>query len=133
MAPKVKLQGIVWDCTEPSRLAKFYADLLNWKAQDGQYDFSTVSAPEESIIISCQLDKDYTPPVWPGLRGDQMQMQHLDFIVDNLEAAVQYALSLGAKKPLTQYWQPGWGAEWVTLLDPAGHPFCLCQEERTHE
>ncbi|WP_425324218.1 VOC family protein [Kineothrix sedimenti] len=52
MAPKVKLQGIVLDCTEPSRLAKFYADLLNWKAQDGQYDFSTVSAPEESIILS---------------------------------------------------------------------------------
>jgi len=129
MAPKIKLQGIVLDSKEPLKLAKFYADLLGGKETHEMEYFSTVSIPGENITISCQLDKDYTPPAWPGSREEQTQMEHLDFIVDDMEASVQYVLSLGATKPSVQYWQPEWGPQWVTLLDPEGHPFCLGNKE----
>lgn len=126
MVPPIKFMGVVLDCKQPSKLAEFYADLLGGKATDEMEYFSTVAIPGQSCTISCQLDEDYTPPVWPGSQGEQLQMAHLDFAVEDLEASVSYALSLGATKPSVQYWQPGWGPQWVTLLDPEGHPFCLC-------
>lgn len=53
-------------------------------------------------------------------------MVHLDFSLQDMDAAVQFAMSLGANKPSTQYRQPEWVPQRITLLDPEGHPFCLC-------
>lgn len=129
MVPFIKLQSVVLDCKKPAELAKFYTDLLGGKITYEIEYFVSISIPGETISISCQFDEDYTPPAWPGSRNEQMKMEHMDFTVNSMEAAVQFALSLGAIKPSTQYWQPEWGAQWVTLLDPAGHPFCLCMHE----
>ena len=56
--------------------------------------------------------------------GKQGQMLHLDFYVDNLEEAVRHALSLGARLAGEQYFKTS-----RTLIDPAGHPFCLDTDE----
>jgi Glyoxalase-like domain len=45
--------------------------------------------------------------------------------VDDVMAAVEYAKSLGASEADSQFGKN----EWVTMLDPAGHPFCLCAKE----
>ena len=44
---------------------------------------------------------------------------HLDLTGDDLAAAADRALALGATLPA----QPD--SRWRVLLDPAGHPFCL--------
>jgi uncharacterized glyoxalase superfamily protein PhnB len=129
MVPFIKLQSVVLDCKQPAELARFYMSLLGGEIVYEIEYFVSVSIPGEAISISCQFDEDYIPPVWPGSSKDQMKMVHLDFTVQDIDAAVQFALSLGATKPLTQYWQPDWGPQWVTLLDPVGHPFCLCTHE----
>lgn len=51
-------------------------------------------------------------------------MLHLDFYVDDLEEAVRHALSLGARLAGEQYFKTS-----RTLIDPAGHPFCLDTDE----
>lgn len=130
MNPSIKFQSVVLDCTAPSKLAEFYASLLGGKVTNIVEYFSIVSIPGESAYLSFQLDEEYVPPVWPNSKKEQAQMAHLDFSVEDMESSVQYALSLGATKPSVQYWQPGWGPQWVTLLDPAGHPFCLCDKEK---
>ena len=129
MRPKIKLQSVVLDCKEPARLARFYTELLGGEITYDIEFFISVSIPGERISISCQYDEDYTPPVWPGAQGDPLKMEHLDFSVEDIEASVQFAISLGAAKPSIQYWQPELGPQWVTLFDPAGHPFCLCAHE----
>ena len=129
MMPFIKLQSVVLDCRQPSELAKFYMSLLGGEIVYEIEYFVSVSVPGEAISISCQFDEDYVPPVWPDSRKEQMKMVHLDFTVQDLDAAVQFALTLGAAKPPVQYWQPDWGPQWITLLDPAGHPFCLCSHE----
>ena len=127
MRPLIKVQSVVLDCKQPTELAKFYVDLLGGEiVYEIEGYFVGVSVPGETINISCQFDENYVPPIWPGSSNEQMAMEHLDFIVQDIEAATQYALSLGATKPSVQYWQPGFGPQWITLLDPAGHPFCLC-------
>ena len=45
--------------------------------------------------------------------------------IDNLQSAVEVAIRLGAAKTTEQYG----GGLFITLLDPEGHPFCLCKRE----
>lgn len=129
MIPSIKLQSLVLDCAQPKELAGFYVSLVGGEITYENDYFIAVSFPGETVSIACQLEKDYTPPVWPDTKEEQKKMAHLDFTVTGIDAAVDYALSLGATKPDTQYWQADWGPQWVTLLDPAGHPFCLCAHE----
>ncbi len=49
---------------------------------------------------------------------------HFDFQVDNVAEMVKKAEALGAKKAESQFG----GSDFVTMFDPAGHPFCLCRK-----
>jgi hypothetical protein len=51
-------------------------------------------------------------------------MVHLDFQVGDLEFAVAEAIELGATIADVQPNQ-----QVRVLIDPAGHPFCLCLDE----
>jgi hypothetical protein len=64
------------------------------------------------------------PPVWPPASGEQRTMMHLDIEVGELEAAVADAVALGAR---VADFQPQGNVR--VLLDPAGHPFCLCLDD----
>lgn len=61
-------------------------------------------------------EKDYVPPVWPENAGKQQKQMHFDFQVDNVAEMV--------KKAESQFG----GNDFVTMFDPAGHPFCLCRK-----
>lgn len=64
--------------------------------------------------------EDYEPPAWPNDHGSKHF--HFDLAVDDLDAAADELVGLGATKP---EFQPG--ETWRVLLDPSGHPFCLTQ------
>jgi len=51
-------------------------------------------------------------------------MMHFDFQVGDLDGAVADAVALGASLAQTQP-----HAAVRVLLDPAGHPFCLCLDQ----
>ena len=108
----------VIDCPDSGAMAAFYAALLDWKpdVSDGWAD---VRPADGSNCISFQQVKDYTPPQWPAQQVPQQM--HLDVIVDDLDTAEAAVLELGATR---HEHQPG--TNFRVLLDPAGHPFCLC-------
>ncbi len=122
---KIKMYSLTIDCIDPHELAKFYADLLKWKIVFQDEDWACVGAPgtQQGAYpgITFQRNPDYKPPVWPEKPGEQQQMAHLDFAVTNLEEAVQHALHCGATIADAQF-----SDGWKVMLDPAGHPFCLC-------
>ena len=79
--------------------------------------WATVNGPGGRIEF--QTAPGYTPPTWPDPTSS-MQM-HLDFYVDDLDAAETRVLAAGA----TKYdFQPNDDHCYV-FADPAGHPFCL--------
>lgn len=65
----------------------------------------------------------YVPPVWPEELDKQQKQMHFNFQTDDLPSAVEEAIGLGATKAAFQYG----GEQFVTMLDPEGHPFCLCR------
>jgi len=123
--PLISLDVIVLDCRDVAALSDFYIRLLGWtKNPGGSDEWTEIVSPAGGTIIGFQKNGDYVPPVWPDAPGAQQMMAHMDFSVRDTEqmaAAVRHALACGATLPDVQY-KP---EKWVTLLDPAGHPFCL--------
>lgn len=123
---KIKMYSFTVDCKEPYELAKFYAKLLKWEIPFHDENWACVCAPGSNQGaypgITFQRNTEYKPPVWPTKPGAPQQMAHLDFAVNDLEQAVKYAVNCGAKMADEQF-----SDDWRVMLDPTGHPFCLCQ------
>ena len=121
----IKMYSFTVECLDPYALAKFYATLLGWEIPFYDEEWACIGAPgtQQGTYpgITFQKNPEYTPPVWPEKPGAQQQMAHLDFAVDDLEKAVSYAIQCGAVVADEQF-----SDNWRVLLDPAGHPFCLC-------
>ena len=112
-----RFPSFVLDCPDPRVLAEFYGTMLDWKKEITD-DWADIRG-EPGGCISFQKVDDYTPPEWPGQKVPQQM--HLDVVVDDLDAGEAAVLELGATKAEHQL-----GTTFRVFLDPAGHPFCLC-------
>jgi catechol 2,3-dioxygenase-like lactoylglutathione lyase family enzyme len=118
--PRTRVSATVLGSPDPRALAAFYARLLGWKIVHEEPVWVMLKPPDGGTGLSFQHEPEHVPPVWPPVAGQQQMMLHLDIGVDDLDAAVTWALEGGAT--LTDH-QP---QEHVrVLLDPDGHPFCL--------
>ncbi|WP_413317426.1 VOC family protein [Agrococcus sp. 1P02AA] len=98
-----------------------YGALLDWPVRPGgddDDDWVEIRAEHGQVICFQQVD-DYRAPAWPG--QEHPQQMHLDVNVDDLDEAEAAVVALGAT---THEHQPG--TTFRVMLDPAGHPFCLC-------
>ncbi|OIJ63803.1 VOC family protein [Streptomyces mangrovisoli] len=112
------LGPVVLDCPDPGALAGFYAQVLGG-TPEGDADWVDLEVPG-GRVLAFQAAPGHQPPAWPA--PDASQQFHLDLVVEDLDAAEQGVLALGAK-PL----DTGDRARtWRVYADPAGHPFCLC-------
>jgi predicted enzyme related to lactoylglutathione lyase len=116
--------GAAIEAPDPRALARFYSELLGWPIGHEEPGTAIVAAPEGPIYLVFQQADGHQPPVWPTADRRQRPMMHLDFQVTDLEAAVAEAVALGAS-PAAE--QPQENVR--VLLDPAGHPFCLCIDQ----
>ena len=113
--------GTAIEAPDPVALATFYSSLLGWPVLHEEPGTVVVAAPEGAIYVVFQQATDYQRPVWPTVEGQQRPMMHFDFQVGNLDDAVAEAVALGAT--IADH-QPQENVR--VLLDPAGHPFCIC-------
>ena len=129
--PRTRVGAVTIGAPNPRALAAFYAQLLGWTVAqeygprpgdppEGGWAQLVPPCPDAGPRLNFEFEQVYVPPVWPSVAGEQQIMEHLDIGVEDLEAAVAWAIAAGAK--LAEY-QP---QEHVrVMLDPAGHPFCL--------
>jgi len=108
----------VLDCADAKELATFYGTMLGWDIQSKE-DWFDILPSDRSNCISFQSVENYTPPKWPG--QEVPQQMHMDVVVQDLDAAEEAVIELGATKADHQP-----GTTFRVFLDPAGHPFCLC-------
>ena len=123
MIEDISLGNVMVDCDDEHKLCEFYQQLLGWE-KCVMFDRPAVRS-KSGIIFLFKQEKDYVPPVWPEQSGKQQKQMHFDFQVPDVSAAVQRAENLGAVKAELQFG----GEHFTTMLDPAGHPFCLCAKD----
>jgi catechol 2,3-dioxygenase-like lactoylglutathione lyase family enzyme len=114
-----RLELAALDAPDIEKLASFYAELAGWEIIRKESDWITVRTGDGQEI-AFQLAPDHVAPQWPG--QEHPQQFHLDLLVDGHEAAAERAVALGATRLAD-------GPTWITLADPAGHPFDLCQSD----
>lgn len=112
--------NIVIDCTDAGLMADFYSRFLGWELTRPQAGgWAAITSPSGEVMAFQEVE-GYRPPVWPWQPDQPGQMIHLVFLVDDLEAGVRHALECGAIEASRQFFKTS-----RTLLDPAGHPFCI--------
>ncbi|MFA3897305.1 VOC family protein [Rhodococcus erythropolis] len=116
--PVACLGSITLDCSDPQRLAEFWRNMLGGEITYNTEKFATVSTGGGQIT-AIRID-EHRPSTWP-LAAIPKQI-HLDLVVDDLDIAQEQAVSLGAQIGSRQ----NAPERCRVLLDPAGHPFCLC-------
>lgn len=114
-----RLELVAFDAPDIEKVASFYAELTGWEIVQRESDWITVRTGDGQEV-AFQLAPDHVAPQWPD--QELPQQFHLDLFVDGHEAAAERAIDLGATRL-------GEGSSWITLADPAGHPFDLCQKE----
>jgi len=116
-------------------MAEFYGRLIGWEvsARDasdtrrGGAGWIGMSDPAGGVGLSFQAEDWYEPPVWPEEPSAQAKMLHFEMQVDDLEAAIVHAVAAGGT--IAPHQPEDRAQDRVrVMLDPAGHPFCLCQE-----
>jgi hypothetical protein len=113
------LHSVVIDCPDPRSLAAFYSQLISQPVVSTSDDWVVVGDQSDASAprLAFQLAPDLMPPKWPD--ASRPQQFHLDVHVDDVDAAEQQVLRLGATR------LPGEGSDFRVYADPAGHPFCL--------
>jgi catechol-2,3-dioxygenase len=114
-----RLELAAFDAADIEKVASFYAELAGWEIVRKVSDWITVRTGDGQEV-AFQQAADHVPPQWPG--QERPQQFHLDLQVDGYEVAAEQAVRLGATRLAD-------GPNWITMADPAGHPFDLCQKD----
>ena len=119
---EIHLRTVVVDCEDGRRAANFYSMLLGWPITMEENGWVLLRDPNGGTGLSFETEENYVRPVWPEEPGKPMKMLHLDFQVDDLQAAEAHALACGAVKSPQQFLEDQ-GV--IVFFDTEGHPFCL--------
>ncbi|WP_406283578.1 VOC family protein [Embleya sp. NBC_00896] len=110
---RIDLQQIVVDSRDPHSLVRFWAGLLGGEPVDRERGWSHVE-PAGSVRMSFQ-------PV-PEDKAGKNRL-HLDLVVEDIDAAIELAVSLGATaRGETVTDEQG---SFRVMLDPEGNEFCF--------
>ena len=117
---KIARQIVVLDAADLAAESTFWAELLGGTV-DAEDDWHNVYVDGEPRL-AVQFAPGHVPPNWPDGTSQQI---HLDLFVDDVRAAHDEVISLGARLlKTTDDIESTEGYQ--VYADPAGHPFCLC-------
>ncbi|HET9139795.1 VOC family protein [Actinophytocola sp.] len=117
MTVTAALDLAIFDAADIDKVGSFYAELTGWDVVRQDSDRFGVRAPDGQEV-EFQRAPDHVAPRWPGQAYPQQF--HLDLRTEDPGAQAERAVGLGATRLAD-------GPNWITLADPAGHPFDLCQ------
>jgi catechol-2,3-dioxygenase len=114
--PRTSLMRVVLDCPDPKALSYFYAELLGTPVMYVADGIAMIGEDGLQPVMFQQVEH-YNAPRWPD--PAYPQQVHLDVMVQDVHAAEQAVLAIGATR------LDGAGPNWRVYADPVGKPFCL--------
>lgn len=123
---KLTRKIVVLDAPDLEVESTFWAALLGGEVvrDDVDDDWHSITV-DGAWTLGIQLAPDHVPPTWPA--DGVPQQLHLDLYVDDIRAAHDEVLALGAAV-LQDAEDLNAAHGFIVYADPAGHPFCLCWE-----
>ncbi|MYT33149.1 MULTISPECIES: VOC family protein [unclassified Streptomyces] len=119
LSGKILCQAI-W-ASDGRQLADFYAAALGTEVRqtfpDEHGNEAACAFYVGATMYLFYTSGSFTAPNWP----EEDLPFHMDLAFDDVTAAEQRLLEMGATRPDHQ---PG-GDHWTVLLDPSGQPFCI--------
>ncbi|SDL89206.1 hypothetical protein SAMN04488074_114123 [Lentzea albidocapillata subsp. violacea] len=109
----MRLEQIVLDSNDPSRLVRFWAELLGGEPVDREHGWAHVEPPG-GVRMSFQPVPEHK---------DVKNRLHLDFEVEDIEAAVVKAVNLGATREGVVHTDEK--GSFQVMRDPEGNEFCF--------
>jgi len=126
----LQLDQVALDARDPERVAKFWAEVLDYKVS---YDSATDpdnDSPEREIELSPRNGS--TTMLLILENNDEKKVKnrlHFDLRPDDQEAEVARVEALGAKRV-----DIGQGdVTWVVLADPEGNEFCILRSKESSD
>ncbi|MGC2940209.1 MULTISPECIES: VOC family protein [unclassified Brevibacterium] len=113
--PVATLAMVTLDALNAAELGEFYSSILGWPIAYSDENYAMLTGPSHALGIGTV--PDHQRPNWPD---DGHKQFHLDLAADDVQAAADRCVELGATRA-----DPQPGDTWVVLIDPAGHPFCI--------
>ena len=112
----IRFYEIVIDCSNPLRLAPFWAEALGYEIDELEEDVASIEHPTDDGPAICFLR------VPESKQGKNRVHFDLNVDDDELDGAVERLISLGARQV-----DVGQGVDrsWVVLADPEGNEFCI--------
>lgn len=113
------VNNVTIDSADPETLARFYAELLRRKIVFEEGPWVVVGRDREKPGEPNLVFQRVTDPT-PG-----KSKAHIDIHTDDLDAATEWAVSLGATRgeDVAEL-----GMSWRVMRDPEGNPFCLAPD-----
>jgi predicted enzyme related to lactoylglutathione lyase len=109
----MRLEQIVVDSNDPARLVRFWAELLGGEPVNREHGWAHVEPPD-GVRMSFQPVPE---------RKDVKNRLHLDFEVEDIEAAIVKAVNLGAEREGVVVTDEK--GSFQVMRDPEGNEFCF--------
>jgi predicted enzyme related to lactoylglutathione lyase len=114
MARRIGLTCVTFDCADPGRVARFWAEALDWRLNgdrveppDGGMYPEFIAVPESKTVKN---------------------RVHVGLNTRDIDAEVERLVALGASVAWEEEFPEGWPYRNVVLRDPEGNEFCLGNE-----
>ena len=114
--------GLVLDCTDPERLAEFWAPALGYVSLGTAGNYVALfpdGAPGPKLLLQ-QVEEPKTVK----------NRMHFDIEVADIQAEADRLVALGATRvsdgPCREH-----GSTWMLMSDPEGNEFCVCDGGQT--
>jgi predicted enzyme related to lactoylglutathione lyase len=109
--------GLVLDCSDPERLAEFWAPALGYVnlGTAGSYVLLLPNGKPGPKLLLQQV---------PEVKTVKNRM-HLDFETADIEAEARRLEALGARRVRDDHIHEH-GSSWILMNDPEGNEFCVC-------
>jgi predicted enzyme related to lactoylglutathione lyase len=112
---------VVFDAADLDAESSFWAGVFDGTVRrDDDWHMVQVDGASK---VGVQLAPGHTPPQWPD--GVPQQQIHLDLWVEDVASSHARVMELGAR-----VLSEAGDNNFQVYADPAGHPFCLCWDER---
>jgi predicted enzyme related to lactoylglutathione lyase len=109
---------IVLDCADPEALGEFWSKALGYTVSGYAEQWGMLKGPREGDVFLLQRVAE------PKTGKNRM---HIDVTTSDIEAKAKELEAFGARRladePISQF-----GMTWITMADPEGNEFCVCQE-----